>query len=79
MKKFIAYYRVSTDRQGRSGIGLEAQTASVRDYVTSRGELVAEYTEVETVPATNTLNTRVMPEKIPGFQGLAPDHTGCST
>ena len=48
MKKFIAYYRVSTDRQGRSGLGLEAQTASVRDYVTSQGELISEYTEVET-------------------------------
>ncbi|MCO8125541.1 recombinase family protein [Stieleria sp. TO1_6] len=48
MKKFIAYYRVSTDRQGRSGLGLEAQTASVRDYVASQGELIFEYTEVET-------------------------------
>lgn len=47
-KRFVAYYRVSTDRQGRSGLGLEAQTASVRDYVARQGELVAEYTEVET-------------------------------
>lgn len=47
MKKFIAYYRVSTDRQGRSGLGLESQTAAVRDYVASQGQLVAEFTEVE--------------------------------
>ncbi|MDB4621795.1 recombinase family protein, partial [Rubripirellula sp.] len=47
MKKFIAYYRVSTDRQGRSGLGLDAQTASVREYVANQGELVAEYTEIE--------------------------------
>ena len=47
MKKFIGYYRVSTDRQGRSGLGLEAQFASVREYVSTQGELVAEYTEVE--------------------------------
>jgi DNA invertase Pin-like site-specific DNA recombinase len=47
MKEFVAYFRVSTDRQGRSGLGLEAQTASVRDYVANQGELVAEYTEVE--------------------------------
>ncbi|TWU08277.1 hypothetical protein Pla52n_08590 [Stieleria varia] len=30
------------------------------------------------VTVTSTLNTRAMPERIPGFQGLAPDHTGCS-
>ena len=47
MTKCIAYYRVSTDRQGRSGLGLEAQTASVRDYVANQGELICEYTEVE--------------------------------
>ncbi len=34
---------------------------------------------VATLTATSTLNTRVMPKKIPGFQGLAPDHTGCSS
>ncbi len=35
--------------------------------------------DVDTVPATNSLNTRVMPEKIPGVRGLAPEHAGCST
>ena len=48
MKKFIAYYRVSTARQGQSGLGLEAQTSSVRDYVGTQGELIAEYKEMET-------------------------------
>jgi hypothetical protein len=32
-RRFVAYYRVSTDRQGRSGLGLEAQQSSVRDYL----------------------------------------------
>lgn len=45
-EKYIAYYRVSTDRQGRSGLGIEAQRAAVSRH-TQGGELVAEYTETE--------------------------------
>lgn len=46
--KFVAYYRVSTARQGRSGLGLEAQRASVLGYLKgSSGRLLGEYTEVE--------------------------------
>jgi DNA invertase Pin-like site-specific DNA recombinase len=45
----IAYYRVSTEKQGRSGLGLEAQKAAVQQYVASiGGKLFGEYTEVET-------------------------------
>ncbi len=48
MQKFIAYYRVSTKRQGLSGLGLDAQRESVAVYLASvHGELVAEFTEVE--------------------------------
>ena len=46
--KFVAYYRVSTDRQGRSGLGLEAQQEAVRSYLNGGPwQLVAEVTEVE--------------------------------
>jgi DNA invertase Pin-like site-specific DNA recombinase len=46
--KFVAYYRVSTQRQGRSGLGLEAQQTAVRDYLNGGDwRLVAEVTEIE--------------------------------
>jgi DNA invertase Pin-like site-specific DNA recombinase len=46
MQGFVAYYRVSTDRQGQSGLGLDAQRAAVAGFVGVR-ELIAEFTEVE--------------------------------
>jgi DNA invertase Pin-like site-specific DNA recombinase len=46
--KFISYLRVSTQRQGRSGLGLEAQRKAVTDYLNGgRWELVQELIEVE--------------------------------
>jgi DNA invertase Pin-like site-specific DNA recombinase len=43
---YVAYYRVSTDRQGQSGLGLEAQTAAVA-RIAARCPVIAEYTEIE--------------------------------
>ncbi len=51
---FVAYYRVSTDKQGRSGLGLEAQRGGVGAYIASRdGRLVAEFEEVESGKRTD--------------------------
>src|SRR5260370_29481903 len=46
MADFIAYYRVSTDRQGASGLGLDAQRQAVAGFI-GTGQLVAEFTEIE--------------------------------
>jgi DNA invertase Pin-like site-specific DNA recombinase len=47
-RRFVAYYRVSTDRQGQSGLGLEAQRKAVADYLNGGAwELVNEFTEIE--------------------------------
>ena len=49
MKKFVAYFRVSTAKQGKSGLGLESQKTMVNNYLSNNGgELIKSYTEVET-------------------------------
>jgi DNA invertase Pin-like site-specific DNA recombinase len=46
--KFVGYYRVSTAKQGKRGLGREAQEAAVQAYLNgSRRKLTAEFTEVE--------------------------------
>ena len=44
--KYVAYYRVSTDRQGQSGLGLDAQRKAVLDHLNG-GTLLDSFTEVE--------------------------------
>lgn len=59
IKKAIAYYRVSTAQQGKSGYGLEAQQATVRAFCQREGiELLSEAIEVETGKGADALDRR---------------------
>src|SRR6478672_1282354 len=59
MSPIVAYYRVSTAAQGRSGLGLEAQRAAVAAFAKAEGfEVVAEFTEVETGKGADALERR---------------------
>src|SRR5437868_12459336 len=59
MQQAIAYYRVSTARQGRSGLGIEAQRAAVIRFAEAEGfDLVAEFVEVETGKGSDALDRR---------------------
>ena len=47
-ERFVTYYRVSTDRQGRSGLGLKAQQETVRQFLVGRPvDVIAEFVEIE--------------------------------
>ena len=59
MSPLIAYYRVSTQKQGRSGLGLEGQRAAVKAFAAAEGfEIIAEFTEIETGKGNDALDRR---------------------
>jgi DNA invertase Pin-like site-specific DNA recombinase len=59
MRQAIAYHRVSTQQQGRSGLGLEAQRNAIVSFAAAEGfELVRTFTEVETGKGSDALDRR---------------------
>jgi len=56
-QNYVGYYRVSTEKQGRSGLGLDAQQTAVEAFIASKGtdaKLVASFVEVETASDRTT-------------------------
>jgi len=59
MQPILAYYRVSTERQGRSGLGLDAQRERCVVFAAQNGmQMVEAFTEVETGKGSDTLDRR---------------------
>jgi len=59
MKPVVAYVRVSTNQQGRSGLGVEAQREALSRFAQSEGlDLAAEFVEVETGKGSDALDRR---------------------
>jgi DNA invertase Pin-like site-specific DNA recombinase len=59
MKPIVAYVRVSTSQQGRSGLGIEAQREALVRFADSEGfEIVAEFVEMETGKGSDALDRR---------------------
>jgi len=58
-RRAVAYYRVSTSKQGASGLGIEAQRAAVHRFAEAEGfEIIAEHTEIETGKGADALARR---------------------
>jgi DNA invertase Pin-like site-specific DNA recombinase len=65
MKPIVAYLRVSTVQQGKSGLGIEAQREAIARFVETQGlTLAAEFVEVETGKGADALD-RSSPRRWP--------------
>ena len=44
---YVAYYRVSTERQGKSGFGLAAQKRKIDEFLSTGDELIGEFCDIQ--------------------------------
>ena len=44
---YVAYYRVSTERQGKSGLGLAAQKRKIEEFLVTAGTLIGEFCDIQ--------------------------------
>ena len=59
MRQIVTYIRVSTDKQGKSGLGIEAQRAAIARFAEAEGmDVIAEHIEVETGKGSDALDRR---------------------
>ena len=59
MQQVVTYLRVSTDRQGKSGLGIEAQREAVARFIAAEGlEVLGEFVEVETGKGSDAIDRR---------------------
>jgi len=73
--KWISYLRVSTDRQGTSGLGIEAQRQAVADYLNGgRWKLIKEFVEIESGKKADRHQLEAAPRPPAGFHGAKARH-----
>ena len=66
--KFVTYYRVSTQKQGKSGLGLDAQRKAIEDYLNGGNHAVLEeFVEVESGKGSNALARRPVLKEAIGY------------
>ncbi|MEA2919697.1 MAG: hypothetical protein QOJ15_11778 [Bradyrhizobium sp.] len=59
MKPIVSYIRVSTGKQGKSGLGIEAQREAIARFAVAEGlEVLTEFVEVETGKGNDALHRR---------------------
>jgi DNA invertase Pin-like site-specific DNA recombinase len=65
MAKYATYFRVSTENQGKSGLGLQAQQEAVQRFLKEGNSNAAQFTEVESEPGATCSGATAASERTP--------------